>query len=291
MSQDFPNDISDLIARLDRAIPPHTKAVMDGDGNPLVETARRLAQGPDVRLSTTATSLIEARLREHNAALQSPDRTTPHRFRRHILRYAAAALLTVILAMAGLTSASANSLPGDQLYPIKRAAEDVHLALASDEQVASLRVDFAERRIGEFEGLLVECEVYPRALEEASNELNQALDLLNEGYGDRVKLVPRMSILTQQQDQLVQRAAQMPISPQQFDRLQQITDENKAIQQRLATEGTIPGLAPDVTTTPTPTPASTPTYTPEPGATVPPAHTPAPAEMSTPIPEAQAAIT
>jgi hypothetical protein len=252
MSRDFPHDMRDFIERLDRAVPPHTKTVVDdGEADPLVDAARRLAQGPDVRLSPAAASRIEARLRQQTAALYRPARLTSRPSWSQSLRYAAAVLLVIFLAATVLTSASANSLPGDRLYPAKRAVEDVRLALVPDAGEAGLRVDFAGRRIDEFLRLMLERgEFYPQALEEASDELNQALDLLAEGHGDRVTLEPRINTLTQRQAQSVELAAPL-VAAQKQQELQEIADENKVIQRRLTIGGWVPLFVADAAVIPT----------------------------------------
>ena len=65
------------------------------------------------------------------------------------LRAALAVLVLVVLAALGAGAASANALPGDVLYPVKRALEDARLAVtvetrARDDYAATLR---ARRRI------------------------------------------------------------------------------------------------------------------------------------------------
>jgi hypothetical protein len=285
----------DLIERLDRALPPHTKTVVEDDSDPLVEAARRLAQGPDVRLTDEAKRRIETRLRQQIAAQRSlaRPRTSARSIWWQTLRYVAVVALVIALAVTGLTSASANSLPGDRLYPVKRTVEDVRLALASPNSQASLHVDFAGRRINEFEELLLKRrEYYPRALADASSELNSALNLLAEGYGSRASLDPQVADLAHQQARLVERADALKLSRAQRRQLEQIAGENKIIQQRLVTEGSVPGFVPDATATPTPTatstatatPTATPTFTPTWTAT--PTLTPTPTATSTATPTA-----
>ena len=63
-----------------------------------------------------------------------------------------AAVLVVVLIVGGwgTVAASAQALPGDLLYPIKRADESLRLGLAPDEESrAQLRLDFSGRRIDE----------------------------------------------------------------------------------------------------------------------------------------------
>jgi len=63
-----------------------------------------------------------------------------------------AALLLVVIVASGLgvVAASAQALPGDFLYPVKRAQENVALTFAGDEVTrAGLRLEYAGRRIDE----------------------------------------------------------------------------------------------------------------------------------------------
>jgi hypothetical protein len=264
----------DLMERLDRAVPPHTRSITEGgDADSLVDAARRLAQGPDIRLTEASMSQIEARLRQRAAS--HPARPAPAH--RPIVRYALAACLIIILAFTGMTSVSAESLPGDELYSFKRAVEDVRLALASDNGKTDLHVDFAERRLDEFQTMLTQRHTfYPLALEEAADEINEALDRLAAGHGRRADLDPRLLALAQRQARLVERAAPLASSRRQRERLEAISEENRAIQQRIAAESTIPVPTPDLTPTPTttPTPIPTPTMTPTPR------RTPVPADES-----------
>jgi hypothetical protein len=276
-------NLRDLIERLDRALPPHTKTVVEDDSDPLIEAARRLAQGPDVRLTDETKRRIEMRLRQQVAAQRSParPRTSTRSIWWQTLRYAAVVALVIALAVTGLTSASASSLPGDRLYPVKRTVEDVRLALSSRNSQASLHVDFAQRRINEFEELLLKRrEYYPRALADASSELTSALNLLAQGHGSRASLDPQVAELAHRQARLVVRADALKLSRAQRQQLEQIAGENKIIQQRLVTEGSVPGFVPDATATPTPTatstatPTATPTETPTPTFTPTPSYTP-----------------
>jgi len=285
MSADFPDNEHDLMERLDRAIPPHSREVGEASGapDPLVEAARRLATGPDATLSPAALERIEARLRQRNAVLHRPARSrqqhaVPRTWRfGQVLRYAAAACLMVILVVAGTARASASSFPGDTLYPVKRAIEDVRLAFASSGAEAGLRVEFAGRRMDEFQKLLARREVYPRALEEASDDLSRALNLLADGYGSRATLDPRIAELTHRQTRMLEEARPL-VQYKEWWQLQNVATWNAALQQRLVTEGTVPGFVLDATPAPllmpyfTPTPAAA--LTPTPTATASPTATP-----------------
>lgn len=67
-----------------------------------------------------------------------------------LLRPALGIAAVLVLALAGATSAAASSLPGDALYSVKRASEDVRLALTFDAFArAQLLSELTDRRIEE----------------------------------------------------------------------------------------------------------------------------------------------
>lgn len=69
-------------------------------------------------------------------------------------RLAAAVVLSAGLLVGGLVAASAQSLPGDPLYGVKREVERVQLALTLDPAAnARLRLELANRRLAEAEQL------------------------------------------------------------------------------------------------------------------------------------------
>lgn len=285
MGHDEERDLQALQERLDRAVPPGTPAVGAASDDPLVETARRLAQAPAVRLTPAAQARIEARLQAHLAAL--PARSVPRSpFRWRLapaLRIAAVLAMVLLVGLFGVAQASADSLPGDRLYPVKRAIEDARLALVSAQSEPALRVRLAERRLDEFERLLAQRQVYPSVLHDASAHLSHTLDLLEAGYGDRVALSARIAALTRQQTALIARAEAVAT----FDAFQQLSAaerRNLAVQERLAAAGDVPGFRPDYTPTPVPTETPTPTatFTPTATATPTPSPTPTPTPTETP---------
>ncbi len=75
----------------------------------------------------------------------------------------------------GVATASAYSLPGDILYPIKRVSEQVTIALAAAVNRPELHVQFAQRRLDEFEALSVRGDFSQGLVTEASNEIGEAL--------------------------------------------------------------------------------------------------------------------
>jgi hypothetical protein len=62
--------------------------------------------------------------------------------------------VVVLLSAGGTVAASDSARPGDLLFPIDRAIEDVHLSLASEKDKADLRVKFADERLHEFDSIL-----------------------------------------------------------------------------------------------------------------------------------------
>ena len=67
----------------------------------------------------------------------------------------AAGILIFVFLSSGVMMASANSLPGDSLYPIKIAKENIQLALTFNKMAkAELHLQFAQRRLSEIETVL-----------------------------------------------------------------------------------------------------------------------------------------
>lgn len=277
MDNRLPDNAHDLDRQLDRAIPPHTRHVGPRDPDALLRAAQRVARGPDAGLSGAALDRIEARLRTHMDAV--PPRIVPpirHTRRRVglVLRYAAMLALVLALMLTTVVQAAAASLPGDTLYPVKRAVEGVRLALVDADEEAALRVSLAARRVGEFEALLADGRVYPRALEQANEELAQALDLLAAGHGDWAEVDVRLASLTARQSVLLEEAVTRDEGAHNA-RLAAISDTASDLQQRMETLAAPPVVPPDVAPTPTPTmlptatptPSLTPTITPSPSPT------------------------
>jgi hypothetical protein len=87
-----------------------------------------------------------------------------------------AGLLLILLVVSGIgtASASARALPGDFLYPVKRAQEDFRLSITLDEtSQARLRLDYAGRRIDEAATSLQENR--PSAIDQALVDYNDQI--------------------------------------------------------------------------------------------------------------------
>lgn len=173
MSENRP-DIEQLAARLDRVLPPGTSFVPPKTKDPLVNTAMEIAAIRFPSLSNNAVNRLEARMltayraqypnangtahRNGNHSSTptkapppaSPAVTAPRRAVPVALRWAAAVVLIFIIFAGSATLASAASVPGDLLYPVKRAVEQVELAVAlQPSQRASIYLQHAQRRAEE----------------------------------------------------------------------------------------------------------------------------------------------
>ncbi len=288
MNSEFPDEARDLSRRLDRALPPYTHNVNGTDDDPLVEVAQRLALAPRPVLSGAAQQRIEALLRERALDLQRPyiqihSRTSHFRPLAWVWRLSLALLVIVVLLGVGAAQVSATSLPGDALYPVKRAFEDARLSLVSTDKEPNLRIELADRRVDEFEALLDHQRVYPRVLDEANDHLDRALNLAARGYGSRAAINRQALSLTHRQTRLIEQAVSLA-SVEDTQHLQALVARVEVIQDRTTTSGpnnNPPAVLPAHTVTPSPTPQPTetplPTDTPQPTETLrPPSVTPPP---------------
>jgi hypothetical protein len=99
-----------------------------------------------------------------------------------LLRPALAAAVILVLVFAGATSAAASSLPGDALYGLKRASEDVHVALTFDE-VARMRLlsELADRRVEELAEI---AKLRPSSAPTATQEYADAVERFADALDD-----------------------------------------------------------------------------------------------------------
>ncbi len=78
----------------------------------------------------------------------------------------------MFLGVGGTVVVADNSLPGDALYGINRATENVRIKVATGEKKGELRARFAEKRLAEVEALIAEA----RAEREASGSATTTTD-------------------------------------------------------------------------------------------------------------------
>jgi uncharacterized protein DUF5667 len=102
-----------------------------------------------------------------------------------MLRPALAAAAILVLVLAGATTAAASSLPGDALYAVKRAGEDVRLALTFDD-VARMHLlsELTDRRLEELSEIAKRrpssAPTATQEYAEAVDEFAKALDVLRD---------------------------------------------------------------------------------------------------------------
>jgi hypothetical protein len=89
-----------------------------------------------------------------------------------------AAAAAILVLTVGVGTASARSVPGDLLYPLKLATERVAFALTTGpERKAELRLSFADRRLGELvRSAQDDGRIDPVLLERLLNEATLALE-------------------------------------------------------------------------------------------------------------------
>ena len=99
-----------------------------------------------------------------------------------MLRPALAAAAILVLVLAGATSAAASSLPGDALYSLKRASEDVRLALTFDDVARTqLLSELTDRRLEELAELAKSRPASaPTATQEYADAVNSFANALDE---------------------------------------------------------------------------------------------------------------
>ena len=188
----------------------------------LLSIADQLAAGPAVSLSIDQRQAIQAQLLKRAAERQGEQlrRRRPQPARpvwRRWLPAAAAFMVILSLAGWGVTSASAASLPGDTLYPIKRLSEQAAVALTPTAGLPDLHVTIAQRRLDEYAGLSARGEFQPTLLVEAAAELGTALSQVeSSGAVEYQAAMEQVAVLAETQLQtLSDRVAGLPVDQQQ----------------------------------------------------------------------------
>jgi hypothetical protein len=121
----------------------------------------------------------------------------------------AVALIVVSLVLLGFAvSASASSVPGDVLYPVKRAAEQVRLTLVPPQEQIELHVEFARQRLEELQVLADRGEVSEDLLAEIAAGTTLVLERIPTLPQDKQPmLLTELTNLQNQQLQVLERMA------------------------------------------------------------------------------------
>lgn len=145
---------------------------------PLAERARALpplAPFPmDKRRALESQLLEEARRIQTRAASRPVAPRLPVWRRRGVL--AVMSLVLTVLFLFSTISVSAASVPGDVLYPIKRAAEQVRLAVTPDQDQAVVHLELAQVRLQELVTLTQRGEVPAELLADIEAETSVVLE-------------------------------------------------------------------------------------------------------------------
>ncbi|MFW5696532.1 MAG: SH3 domain-containing protein [Phototrophicaceae bacterium] len=132
------------------------------DHDQLLAITQRLANAPRPQMPPDMAERIRLRVQQaHAQQLQSgqtPERAgpggAPKLIMLPVLRWVAAVALLVLVGMAAVVPASANSLPGDPLYAVKQGLEKIELALASEARLPDVHLRQANRRLDEAHKLI-----------------------------------------------------------------------------------------------------------------------------------------
>lgn len=239
-------EVDQLADALDRVLPPHTQAVPDhvsgveaalgaGIDAPLdgaLAAALQLARDPRPVLPDDMAARIEARVLAQVQPQTRPYNQPQVQMRRRVLalaRWAAAACLVLVIVTLSAASVSADSLPGDMLYPVKRLVERGRLVLASESSDVGLRLEFADRRLDEFETLLGKGLVETDVLVDAVDDMDSTLRLVERGAGSSADAV-RVVELSERHMQLAETARES--DPAQADALRQTAESASAVHEK-----------------------------------------------------------
>ncbi|NWF67727.1 MAG: hypothetical protein HXY40_01455 [Chloroflexi bacterium] len=144
---------------------------------PLLQVARLTRGLKAPQMTERAVQALDQRLRAQMAKQARPKvGTRPY---QSLLRLAAAVLIVCLLAFgsgAGLVAASADTLPGDTLYPVKRLWENIRLFVAEAlGQTDSVWLEIGQARLDEVMRLQAQGRLNHAALLELYRALAQAI--------------------------------------------------------------------------------------------------------------------
>jgi hypothetical protein len=118
-----------------------------------LEAAAEIPVEPDPQFKVSARKRILNAFPE--AAPAQEQRKRAHVYSRRTGLRLVAVFTAVALALSGVAFASNDSLPGDTLYPVKRAVEQGRVVIARNDQArAGVYADLADRRLKEIEALV-----------------------------------------------------------------------------------------------------------------------------------------
>ncbi len=231
---------------------------------PLLTSADWLRSAPARPALTAARrQALENRVlaRVTSARVARPLPKQPRTFTWPLARRGWAWAVAVVALFVALTttavSASAASLPGDLLYPVKRLTEQVAVTLTPSTDQAALHAEFAQRRLDEFVSLMERGAVQPDLLTEMSADMNYTLDNTRDLPPDQqAVLLTTVDQLDAQQVQVIQSVvdkAPAAARTQLDDVLANIVARREEVQRRLEQVDSLLNEEHGHSTTPPPT--------------------------------------
>ena len=170
---------------------------------PLLRAAISIKEGSSIEPRPEFRQLAKARLLSALAAKEEKRerRRLPLWGWQRRWAVAIAVILVLFLAGGGTVVASSNSLPGDLLYPVKIATEEVQAFFTfGDEARANLHIKFAERRVKEIELLAERGRNIPESvLNRMHDQTAWAIWLVDRNESLREKLAVKLETLTDSQ--------------------------------------------------------------------------------------------
>lgn len=170
----YPQYGEELKAMLDIAVQMQSLQLPEPDQEFRTHSRMRILRYISLKQSAGTKAVVSRPVR------RKPSRRDIPMFRRTALSFAMVVTLLLALMTTGTVYASADSIPGDTLYPVKTAFEDVRLAVSNDQQDARLYVRFAEERVEEIELLLIRgrVELIPIAIARYEIQVQKAVEIL-----------------------------------------------------------------------------------------------------------------
>jgi hypothetical protein len=166
---------------------PHLADELD----PILRTAATLFATDVPSIDPAGMRTIEKRVLSHARKLNREQESPRTWLWPQLAIRLAVVMLIVMLVTAstgGALIASAGSLPGEPLYPVKRLSENVQLAVAWDTLLrARLHTSFAQRRWEEARRQYLQSDKWNEiTLQEMTQELEHATNALEQSNGDQV---------------------------------------------------------------------------------------------------------
>ena len=148
------------------------------------------------------------------------EQTIIKRQRRFAMAWLFIAISILSLGGVGTVYASSDALPGDVLYPVKIASEDVQLFFSNDEGDVDLLLKFMDERIQEMEILKDE------------NNL-QGLELAQEGYQNEMEQMTKLMTKMQAEDPVAGDALQVEVRTRMEEQVQRMLNIDEASGEQL----------------------------------------------------------